>query len=135
MFEGITEEPQVLIIDDVLSTRAVLRDMFLEMGLSRVMEASDGDEGLEILKRFGAQLIICDHFMERVSGLQLLKRLKEHVNLSEIPVIFVSGCGDVPTVEAALKLGAEDFLVKPISFKLLHRKVKDLLRRRSASRA
>lgn len=135
MFAGISEEPQVLIIDDVLSTRTVLRDMLGEMGFSRVMEASNGAEGFELLRKFGAQFVICDHVMEKLSGLQLLKRLKDSSELSHIPVIFVSGCGDIPTVESALKLGAEDFLVKPISFKLLQRKVQDLLRRRSLCRA
>ena len=130
MFEGMTEEPQVLIVDDVAGTRAFVRDMLLEMGITRVMEAQDGGDALIKLHKYGAQLIICDHMMESMTGLELLEQLKRYCRLSAIPVLMVSGCGDVPVVDAALELGAADYLVKPISFNLFRRKIHDLIGRR-----
>jgi two-component system chemotaxis response regulator CheY len=130
MFEGMTEEPQVLIVDDVSDTRAFVRDMLREMGITRVMEAQDGAEALTKLNKYGAQLIICDHMMESMTGLELLEQLKRYCRLSAIPVLMVSGCGDVPVVDAALELGAADYLVKPISFNLFRRKIHNLIGRR-----
>ena len=89
MFEGMTEEPQVLIVDDVAGTRAFVRDMLREMGITRVMEAQDGGDALLKLNKYGAQLIICDHMMESMTGLELLEQLKRYCRLSAIPVLML----------------------------------------------
>ena len=125
-----SEEPQVLVVDDIAATRAIMRDMLYEMGFTSVVEAADGREALEILKDSRAQLIICDHMMEDVSGLDLLYQLRNHAYLVDIPFIVVSSCADVTVVETALDLGAADYIVKPISFKLFRRKIVDVLSRR-----
>ena len=130
MFDIPGEEPQVLIVDDIASTRAILRDMLQELGFSQIMEASDGREALEKLKKHGAQLIIRDHMMKDMSGLDLLNQIRNHPYLVDIPCIMVSAVGDIPVIETALELGASDYIVKPISFQLLRRKISDVLRRR-----
>jgi CheY-like chemotaxis protein len=128
--EGYTE-PQVMVVDDVQATRELLRDMLQEMGFSSIVEAVSGRDALEKLRGNRAQLIICDQVMEDMSGLDLLYQLRNHPYLVDIPFIVVSGCGDVPVIDAALDLGADDYILKPLSFKLFKRKVFDVLRRRS----
>lgn len=126
------EEPQVLIIDDIAATRTLLRDMLREMGFTDIVEAKDGREALDKLKEHRAQLIICDNVMEGMSGLDLLYQLRNHAYLVDIPFIVVSSCGDVSTVDAALDLGADDYIMKPVSFKLFRRKILDVLHRRAS---
>lgn len=133
MLSPLFEEPQVIVIDDVQATRALLIDMLKELGFSSIVEASDGREALKKLQKHRAQLIICDHVMNDMTGLDLLSQLRNHPYLVDIPFIVVSSCGDVPVIEAALDLGADDYIVKPISFKLFKRKIFDVLRRRSES--
>lgn len=123
-------EPQVLLVDDVESTRAVIRDMLEEMGFKDIVEASDGKEALDLLKRHRAQLIICDYMMQNLSGLDLLHQLRNYPYLVDIPFIIVSGVNDVPVVETAMDLGAADYVVKPVCFALLKNKITDVLRRR-----
>jgi CheY-like chemotaxis protein len=133
MLSPLFEEPQVIVIDDVQATRDLLSDMLKEMGFSSIVEASDGREALTKLQRHRAQLIICDHVMNDMSGLDLLSQLRNHPYLVDIPFIVVSSCGDVPVIETALDLGADDYIVKPVSFKLFKRKIFDVLRRRAES--
>jgi len=133
MFDLLSDEPQVMVIDDIPATREIIRDMLQEMGFSRIEEASDGREALDKLKERGAQLIICDYMMKDMSGLDLLNQLRNHPYLVDIPFIVVSAVGDVPVIETALDLGASDYIVKPVSFQLLRRKVSDVLRRRVGS--
>jgi response regulator RpfG family c-di-GMP phosphodiesterase len=64
-------------------------------------------------------------------GLDLLDQIRNHPYLVDIPFIIVSGCGEVPVIDAALDLGADDYLLKPLSFKLFKRKIFDVLLRRS----
>ena len=132
MLELQLDSPCVMVIDDVPETRMLLRDMLDEMGFLSVIEASNGRDALEKLKSKPAHLILCDHVMEEMSGLDLLSQLRNHPYLVDIPFIVVSAVGDVPVIETALDLGADDYLMKPVSFQLLRRKVSDVFRRRCA---
>lgn len=132
MFDLLSDEPQVMIVDDIPGTRDIMKDMLEEMGFKRIVEASDGREALEMLKADGAQLIICDYMMKDMSGLDLLNQIRNHPYLVDVPFIVVSAVGDVPVIETALELGASDYIVKPLSFQLLRRKITDVLRRRMA---
>jgi CheY-like chemotaxis protein len=131
MLGAFSEEPQVMIIDDVPATRILLRDMLGEMGYATIVEAGTSHEALAQLKKKRAKLIICDYVMEDGSGLDFVRELRSHPYLEDVPVIIVSSCSDVPVIEAALELGADDYLVKPISFKLLSQKIRDVLQRRA----
>lgn len=131
MLQAYREEPQVLVIDDISATRSVLRDMLTEMGFTDIVEAKNGAEALEKLKEHRAQLIISDYVMDGMTGLDLLSQLRNHPYLVDIPFIVVSSCGDIPVIDTALELGADDYIMKPISFKLLRRKISDVLRRRA----
>ncbi len=132
MLELQLDSPCVMVIDDVPETRMLLRDMLEEMGFLSVIEASNGRDALEKLKSKPAHLILCDHVMEEMSGLDLLSQLRNYPYLVDIPFIVVSAVGDVPVIETALDLGADDYLMKPVSFQLLRRKVSDVFRRRCA---
>jgi CheY-like chemotaxis protein len=132
MFDLLSDEPQVMIVDDIPGTRDIMKDMLEEMGFKRIVEASDGREALEMLKADGAQLIICDYMMKDMSGLDLLNQIRNHPYLVDVPFIVVSAVGDVPVIETALELGASDYIVKPLSYQLLRRKITDVLRRRMA---
>jgi CheY-like chemotaxis protein len=133
MFELPPEEPQVLVVDDMPASRAALKDMLYGMGFTRIEEASGGREALEKLKAQGAQLIVCDYMMKDMSGLDLLNQLRNHAYLVDIPFIVVSSNGDSPVIETAMDLGAAEYLVKPVSFNLLKKKITDVLMRRMSS--
>lgn len=133
MLQTFREEPQVMIVDDISATRAILKDMLTEMGFKDVVEAKSGEDALTKLKEHRAQLIICDNMMEGMSGLDLLYQLRNYAYLVDIPFIVISSNGEVQMVDTALDLGADDYILKPISFKLFKRKVADVLRRRAAS--
>lgn len=130
MLDILSEEAQVLVVDDIPGTREIVKDMLNEMGFTKIDQASDGKEALDHLKRKKAQLIICDYMMKDMSGLDLLHSMRNDPKLSGIPFIMVSAVGDVPVIETALDLGASDYIVKPISFALLRRKITDVLRRK-----
>ena len=65
--------------------------------------------------------------MDGMNGMDFLQALKERYGEEIPPVIFVSSMGDVQSVEAALELGASDYLVKPLNFRKLSRKIECVL--------
>lgn len=117
----------ILIIDDVESARFLLKDMLRELGFSEFLEAQDGTEALAILRANPVQLIFCDYVMEGMSGMEFLHAAQELEGFTMVPIIFVSAVGTVSTVEAAIDRGAADYLVKPLSFRKLRRKVEEVL--------
>ncbi|MCP8899022.1 SpoIIE family protein phosphatase [Gilvimarinus xylanilyticus] len=101
----------LLIIDDDKPVRHSIA-AFLEDSGYGVVEAEDGPTGLALYARGGIDLVITDLRMPSMDGLAVLQRL--HEISSEIPVIVISGAGVMSDVVSALRLGACDYLIKPI---------------------
>jgi two-component system nitrogen regulation response regulator NtrX len=101
---------KVLIIDDEESVRSSLKMIFEYEGYDVVL-AANGEAGLKIAERESPDLIFLDIKMPQMDGMEVLKRLKEMDD--QVPVIMISGHGDVATAFTASKLGAYGFIEKP----------------------
>ncbi|MGK0247728.1 MAG: sigma-B regulation protein RsbU (phosphoserine phosphatase) [Oleispira sp.] len=102
---------RLLIIDDEVMVRESM-EAYLEDSGYLVVAVDSGRAGLEILESQAIDLILCDLRMPNLDGLQVLQAVKQRTN--NIPVIVVSGAGVMDDVVQALRLGASDYLVKPI---------------------
>lgn len=102
----------MLIIDDEKLVRESIA-VYLEDSGYDVVEAEDGKQGIEHFCEFNPDLVLCDLRMPQLDGLEVLKKLSE---LSpDTPIIIVSGAGQIQDVVEALRLGAHDYLVKPVT--------------------
>lgn len=102
---------KILIIDDENSIRRALREI-LEYEDFEVEEAVDGKEGLQKATSNHYDLIFCDIKMPKMDGIEVLTALqKEKI---EIPVVMISGHGNIETAVEAIKIGAFDFIEKPL---------------------
>ncbi len=100
----------ILIIDDEKAIRKTLTEILSFEGY-KIDEASDGEEGL---KRFGEKsydLVLCDIKMPKIDGIEFLERAKG-IN-PDIPIIMISGHGNIDTAVEAVKKGAFDYISKP----------------------
>ncbi len=102
----------ILVIDDEPGIRTVLRDIFEDESYS-VFDAGDGIHGLEILKSEIIHLVVLDVWLPNIGGIDVLKTIKEEY--PEIEVIIISGHANIDLAVKAVKLGAFDFLEKPLS--------------------
>jgi serine phosphatase RsbU (regulator of sigma subunit) len=101
----------VLVVDDSASVRAALIAYLVAQGF-RACGAEDGLSGFEQIQSDPPDLLLCDLRMPRMDGLQLLERV--HARLPDLPVVVMSGAGLVDDAIRALKLGACDYIEKPI---------------------
>ena len=131
MSEVATAGLQVMVVDDIPSTRAIIKDMLADLGIGRIVEAGSGAEALEVLRNESADLIVCDHSMKDMTGLDLLRELQRDPQLVEIPFIVVSATSDATIMKSVLQAGAADYIVKPVNSRVLCRKVTDVLRRKA----
>jgi len=103
---------RILVVDDESEIRRSVR-MILEYEGYDVQEASSGPEALALIEREAPDLVFLDIKMPGVDGLEVLEKIK-HVNES-LPVVIISGHGTVSTAVEATKLGAFDFIEKPLA--------------------
>lgn len=101
----------LLIIDDDEVVRSSLVDYLEDSGF-KVFQASTGTQGLALFDRCCPDLVICDLRMPHMDGLELIRQL--HERHPDLPVIVVSGAGIMKDAVEALRLGAADYLVKPV---------------------
>lgn len=101
----------LLIIDDDDVVRASLA-AYLEDSGFEVLQANNGLQGLEVFQQAQPDLMICDLRMPQVDGLELIRRI--NAMGAEVPVIVVSGAGVMSDAVEALRLGAADYLIKPL---------------------
>ena len=104
---------KLLIIDDERGIRNTLKEILADEG-HEVEVAENGKQGLEMAQNKAYDLIFSDIKMPELDGLEVLKALKEGDEAIETPVVMITGHGDVETAVQALKLGAYDFLLKPL---------------------
>ena len=104
---------KLLIIDDERGIRNTLKEILADEG-HEVEVAENGKQGLEMAQNKAYDLIFSDIKMPELDGLEVLKALKEGEEAIETPVVMITGHGDVETAVQALKLGAYDFLLKPL---------------------
>ena len=103
---------KILIIEDEESIRRVLKKVLIEEdGKYQIFEAIDGVDGVEKIKTNKLDLILCDIKMPKKDGIEVLDFIIK--KYSEIPVIMISGHGDLETAVESMRLGAFDYISKP----------------------
>ena len=120
-----TIDPSILVIDNDPSTAAVFKKLLMSKGYN-VLTTNSSRESLDIVKRVMLDLIILDLLMPEMDGWQLCKALRE---MTRTPILIISAIESSEIITKTLNLGADDYLVKPVSSYTLLAHVKGLVRR------
>lgn len=115
----------ILIIEDEIRIRFLLKDYLLSEGFS-VIEGCDGEEGLMAFKNNNVDLILLDIMMPKIDGLTVLENIR---TVSDIPIILLTAKSQEEDKLYGYDIGADDYITKPFSPKILVAKVKALLKR------
>jgi two-component system KDP operon response regulator KdpE len=115
----------ILIVDDELRMRRFIR-MNLELEGYQVIEAENGIHALDQIRQFNPDLVVMDVMMPEMDGFETLKLLRE---ISTVPVILLTVRADEEDITRGLALGADDYITKPFSPRVLTSRVAAVLRR------
>ncbi len=119
---------RILVVDDDPLSRSFLAEAFSSLGV-RVKAVDDGLAAWKLLEKSEFDLVISDQKMPRMTGLELLDRLREASN--EIPFVLVTAFGTMELAVKALRSGADDVLVKPVALEQIELVLERLCKRRS----
>ncbi|HEU4631901.1 MAG TPA: type II/IV secretion system protein [Gemmatimonadaceae bacterium] len=120
--------PRVLLVEDELPLRGVLRDLLTRDGFE-VLEAGDGIEALGTIDRDGPDLVVLDLTLPRLDGYAVLTRLRTRRETQALPVLVLTAREDEEAEVRVFELGADDFLSKPFRPRALMARLRGLLRR------
>ena len=122
---------RILIIEDDPEIQEMLRYAFAAEGW-KLIQAKTGEEGLGFLDTEGADCIILDIMLPGMDGFKTLKKIRADESRQSIPIIMCSARGEEADVVAGLELGADDYVVKPYSPRVLAARIRAGLRRKEA---
>ncbi len=112
---------KVLIVDDEPTMRKVTRSLLQAIGVRTIYEANDGNSGLKAIRALLPDVVIVDWEMPRPNGPEFVRMVRspDTFPVPHVPIIMLTGHGERSRVVAAVSLGVNDFLVKPVSTKAL----------------
>lgn len=100
-------DKKILVVDDAMFMRSIIRKILKEDGYTQVWEAQDGEKAMELFREVSPDLVLLDITMPGRSGLEVLSLVPN------IRVIMCSAVGQEMMIQKALTIGAADFIVKP----------------------
>src|SRR5213592_318459 len=116
--------PSVLIIEDDEDGRRAVAKLFAQADW-KVFEAADGDAGVELALRNRPEVILCDLLMPKANGFQVCRAIRQQLQPTKI--IVISGRDYGVDRASALEAGADEYLVKPISWEILSNSIERIL--------
>jgi two-component system, chemotaxis family, chemotaxis protein CheY len=120
--ESLIQSLWVLVVDDNQYMRKMVRNLLVNCGVKDIYEAADGIAGLDVIRTLAPDIVILDWEMPLLSGAELVRIVRSPgvFPMPDVPIIMLSGHREHWRVVEAVKLGVNEYLVKPVSAKALY---------------
>ncbi len=117
--QGMVHGLRVLVVDDNQYMRKLVRNLLINVGVKNVHEAADGIAGLEAIRTISPDLVILDWEMPLLNGPEMVRIVRSPgvFPASDVPIIMLTAHGERWRVVEAVRLGVNEFMVKPVSSK------------------
>ena len=119
---------KILIVDDLPAIRKVLTRILKQHGFNILVEACDGKEAWNILESQPIDLIIADWNMPKMTGIELLKKIRSSNIHKMIPFLMLTGIAEKEKIVEAANAGATDYVVKPFTAEIISNKLGKILK-------
>jgi two-component system phosphate regulon response regulator PhoB len=121
----------ILVIEDEEDILELIQYNLSKDGF-RIETALSGEEGLKKLRKDSADLVLLDLMLPGMDGFDVCRAMKKNDKMQHIPIVILTAKGEESDIVTGLELGADDYIVKPFSPKILAARLKTVLRRKSA---
>ena len=125
---ALNADMKILVVDDMSTMRKIIKNMLGQIGFKNITEADDGSSAWPLIQ--GAikegkpfEFIVSDWNMPQMSGLDLLKHIRETPGLEKLPFLMITAEAEQGNVVIAVKAGVSNFIVKPFSAQVLKEKI------------
>jgi two-component system chemotaxis response regulator CheY len=119
---------KILIVDDFATMRRILKNILKQLGFKNLVEADDGTTAWEVLENQEIDLIISDWNMPKMTGLELLKKVRADSRYVKKPFLMVTAEAQKQNVIEAVQAGVSNYVVKPFTAEAISDKLEKILR-------
>lgn len=126
--ESVTTNPRIVIIDDEPINIRVVRRMLMLVGYEQFFTTTEPGAAMELIRSSQPDVVLLDIMMPAISGLDILRMLREDDDFVDLPVIILTAATDRETKLEALRLGATEFLTKPVDSTELEARLRNVLK-------
>ena len=118
---------KILVVDDYKTMLRILTNLLEQLGFNNVLTAENGQEALQKLHSEDVDFVISDWNMEPMTGMELLREIRESDKLKNLPFIMVSAENKTEIILAAKQAGVSDYIMKPFNTETLQKKMASVL--------
>ncbi len=123
----VEQNMKIMIVDDYKTMLRILRNLLKQLNFLNVEEATDGSMALEMLRNSTFGMVISDWSMEPMTGIQLLREVRNDDRLKHLPFVMITDGGKSENVFAAKEAGVSNYIVKPFNAEILKTKMFSVL--------
>lgn len=117
---------RILIIDDFATMRKILASMLVKLGYSHIQEAASAKLGWDIIKNDHFDLIISDYNMPEMTGMELLKNIRQDPNIKDTKFIMLTAETSMELIVESKTLGVDGYILKPFKIEIIEEKINSL---------
>ncbi len=125
---GLKANMKILVVDDMSTMRKIIKNMLSQIGFTKIEQADDGSSAWKMIEERAAnndqyEFIVSDWNMPQMSGLELLKKIRDDEDLKDMPFLMITAEAEQGNVVIAVQAGVSNFIVKPFSAQVLKEKI------------
>ncbi len=117
---------RILVVDDFSTMRRIVKNILKQLEFNNVVDADDGTTAWEILNKDKIDFIISDWNMPKMSGLELLKKVRNSEEFADMPFLMVTAEGQQEHIIEAVQAGVSNYIVKPFTPETIEQKIEKI---------
>lgn len=123
-----SKDIRVLVVDDFPTMRGIMRKILRELGYVHTQVAEDGEMAWRMLLASQFDFVVTDWSMPKMSGLELLKAIRSHERMKDLPVLMVTAEAERKSILEAIKNGVNSYVLKPFDSKVMQSKMEQIFK-------
>ncbi len=123
------KDMKILVVDDFSTMRRIIKNLLRDLGFTNTDEADDGNTALPMLKTGKYDFLVTDWNMPGMTGIELLKTVRDDDDLKSLPVLMVTAEAKRDQIVAAAQAGVNGYVVKPFTAAVLKEKIEKIFER------
>ncbi|GAB6888612.1 chemotaxis response regulator CheY [Desulfothermus okinawensis JCM 13304] len=127
---AINKNMRILVVDDFSTMRRIIKNILKQLGFTNVVDADDGSTAWEILNKDKIDFIISDWNMPKMSGIELLRKVRASEEFADLPFLMVTAEGQQENVIEAVQAGVSNYIVKPFTPETFEQKIKKIFEKK-----
>ncbi len=121
---------RILVVDDFSTMRRIVKNILKQLGYTNVVDADDGTTAWEVLNKDNIDFVITDWNMPNMSGLELLKKIRNSEEFADMPVLMVTAEAQQENIIEAVQAGVSNYIVKPFTADAIEQKIDKIFSKR-----